>query len=85
MGRFVMQFQQYSPERKTGGGPHPTTNPENADDICSWLPNEFVIDTNEFDSDEINQTSDHAESIANTEIKCRKEVHQAQMTNVTKA
>ncbi|CAG5006313.1 unnamed protein product [Parnassius apollo] len=141
--------------RQIGGGPHPTTNPENADDICSWFPNEFVIDTNEFDSDEINhiaepsqneievdrinklvnvenkssdidtkstvkdvtveileeiqttrevvsigsapqllytpskkperknktekKTSDHAESIANTEIECRKEVHQAQM------
>ncbi|CAG4958973.1 unnamed protein product [Parnassius apollo] len=134
--------------RQTGGGPHPTTNPKNGDDICSWLPNEFVIDTNEFDSDEINQigepsqneikvdginklvnveskssdnaveileeiqttrevvsigsapkplytpskkperknknekkTADHAESIANTEIECRKEVHQAQMAN----
>ncbi|CAK1583380.1 unnamed protein product [Parnassius mnemosyne] len=39
---------------QTGGGPPPTTNSENTDDICSWLPNEFVIDTNEFDSDEIN-------------------------------
>ncbi|CAK1604081.1 unnamed protein product [Parnassius mnemosyne] len=150
-----------SVERKnllqTSGGPPPKTNPENADDICSLLPNEFVIDTNEFDSDEINQigeplqneikvdeitklvnienktsdidtmstvkdvtvdilqdvqntqevvsigsppkplftpskkpvrkhksekkTSDHAASIANTEIECRKEVHQAQMAN----
>ncbi|XP_063824436.1 uncharacterized protein LOC135088214 [Ostrinia nubilalis] len=48
-----------SEERKkllqTGGGPPPPTNPANADDICSWLPNEFVIDINEFDSDCINQ------------------------------
>ncbi|CAG5038832.1 unnamed protein product [Parnassius apollo] len=142
--------------RQTRGGPHPSTNPENAD-ICSWLPNEFVIDTNEFDSDEINQigepsqneikvdginklvnvenkssdndtksavkdvtveifeeiqttrgvvsivsapkplytpskkperknktekkTADHAETTGNTEIECRKEVHQAQMAN----
>ncbi|CAG5014798.1 unnamed protein product [Parnassius apollo] len=76
-------------------------NPENTDDICLWLPNECVIDTNAFDSDELNQvvsigsapkplykpsekperknktekkTSDHAESIANTETECRKEV-----------
>ncbi|CAG5052112.1 unnamed protein product [Parnassius apollo] len=143
--------------RQTGGDSHPSRNPENADDICSWFPNEFVIDTNEFDSDEINQigepsqneikvdginklvnvenkssdndtksavkdvtveileeiqttrevvstgsapkplytpskkperknktekkTADHAETIANTEIECRKEVHQAQMAN----
>ncbi|CAG4986067.1 unnamed protein product [Parnassius apollo] len=48
--------------RQTGGGPHPTTNPENADDICSWLPNEFVIDTNEFDSDEINQIGEPSQN-----------------------
>lgn len=40
---------------QTGGGPPPSTNPENADDICSWLPSEFAIDNNDYDSDSINQ------------------------------
>ncbi|CAG4975290.1 unnamed protein product [Parnassius apollo] len=31
-------------------------------DICSWLPNEFVINTNEFDSDEINQIGEPSQN-----------------------
>ncbi|CAG5021089.1 unnamed protein product [Parnassius apollo] len=130
MTKNKIKFAERKNLRHTGGGTHPTTNPENADDISSWLPNELVIDTIEFNSDEINQdtkstvkdvtveileeiqttrevvsiglapkplytpskkperknktekeTSDHAESISNTEIECRKEVHQAQMAN----
>lgn len=50
-----------STERKqviaTGGGPPPQQDPANSEDISVWLPNEFVIDTNEFDSDQINQAS----------------------------
>ncbi|KNC22625.1 hypothetical protein FF38_04500 [Lucilia cuprina] len=38
---------------KTGGGPHPADKEMSANDICVWHPNEFVIDTNEFDSDVI--------------------------------
>ncbi|XP_045781695.1 uncharacterized protein LOC123878524 isoform X3 [Maniola jurtina] len=39
----------------TGGGPPPQLDPLKSEDISAWLPNEFVIDTNEFDSDQINQ------------------------------
>lgn len=41
----------------TGGGPPPKQDPPQSEDISAWLPNEFVIDTNEFDSDQINQVS----------------------------
>lgn len=39
---------------KTGGGPPPIVVPSTSDDISVWLPNEFVIDENEFDSDNKN-------------------------------
>lgn len=41
----------------TGGGPPPQQDPPQSEDISAWLPNEFVIDTNEFDSDQINQVT----------------------------
>ncbi|XP_046968052.1 uncharacterized protein LOC124541219 isoform X2 [Vanessa cardui] len=39
---------------KTGGGPPPVKEVP-TEDIGSWLPNEFVVDSNEFDSDNVNQ------------------------------
>ncbi|CAG5049357.1 unnamed protein product [Parnassius apollo] len=52
--------------RQTGGGPHPKIptllNYKTLNDICSWLPNEFVIDTNEFNSDEINQIGEPSQN-----------------------
>ncbi|KAL0850109.1 hypothetical protein ABMA28_011992 [Loxostege sticticalis] len=36
---------------KTGGGPPLSVPDDRADDIASWLPNEFVVDVNRFDSD----------------------------------
>ncbi|XP_075149278.1 myb/SANT-like DNA-binding domain-containing protein 3 [Haematobia irritans] len=37
--------------RKTGGGQAPLGAPLQGNDIAIWLPNEFVVDENEFDSD----------------------------------
>lgn len=39
--------------KQTGGGPPPTELPLSDNDISVWLPNEFVIDSNEYDSDVI--------------------------------
>lgn len=41
----------------TGGGPPLSPrDPENyIMDISLWLPNEFIVDSNEFDSDKLNQ------------------------------
>lgn len=36
---------------KTGGGPQPAEIVLSENDITVWLPNEFIVDTNEFDSD----------------------------------
>ncbi|XP_045451953.1 uncharacterized protein LOC123660981 [Melitaea cinxia] len=36
---------------QTGGGPPPATDPPTGDDIAVWLPHEFTVDSNEFDSD----------------------------------
>ncbi|XP_045769906.1 uncharacterized protein LOC123870592 isoform X3 [Maniola jurtina] len=51
--------QLKSLERKqiiaTGGGPPPQQDPLKIEDTSTWLSDEFVIDTNEFDSDQINQ------------------------------
>lgn len=38
---------------KTGGGSQPPEIPVNSNDISAWLPNEFVVDSNEFDSDSV--------------------------------
>ncbi|KAI8430402.1 hypothetical protein MSG28_000685 [Choristoneura fumiferana] len=40
---------------KTGGGPPPREDPTDFSAIQAWLPQEFETDTNEFDSDSINQ------------------------------
>ncbi|KAG7304948.1 hypothetical protein JYU34_010363 [Plutella xylostella] len=37
---------------KTGGGSQSPVNHDD-DEILSWLPNEFVVDSNEFDSDSV--------------------------------
>ncbi|CAG5026352.1 unnamed protein product [Parnassius apollo] len=69
-----------SVERKnllqTGGRPPPTTNPENADNLCSLLLSEFVIDTNEFDSDEINQ--DTKSTVKDITVEMLQEVQNTQ-------
>lgn len=36
---------------KTGGGPPPPSKPVSSTEISAWLPGEFVVDYNEFDSD----------------------------------
>ena len=36
---------------KTRGGPPPTIAPATCDDLTVWLPLEFTVDSNEFDSD----------------------------------
>lgn len=36
---------------KTGGGQLPLDEGISGDDIRSWLPNEFIVDQNEFDCD----------------------------------
>lgn len=36
---------------KTGGGPPPEIKPVSSADISAWLPGEFTVDYNEFDSD----------------------------------
>ncbi|XP_046806062.1 uncharacterized protein LOC124419700 [Lucilia cuprina] len=38
---------------KTGGGPKPVESTLLANELSVWLPNEFVVDTNEFDCDAI--------------------------------
>lgn len=36
---------------KTSGGSLLTDEPVSSEEVTAWLPNEFVIDSNEFDSD----------------------------------
>ncbi|XP_037931526.1 uncharacterized protein LOC119666315 [Teleopsis dalmanni] len=48
---------------QTGGGPHRPAEALGSDDISVWLPNEFVVDHNIFDSDK-----NKFEEIASTEI-----------------
>lgn len=36
---------------KTGGGPPPESKPISSGDIRAWLPGEFEVEYNEFDSD----------------------------------
>lgn len=38
---------------KTGGGPAIIQQETTSDDIRSWLPGEFAVDSNEFDSDQV--------------------------------
>ncbi|XP_046976391.1 uncharacterized protein LOC124542494, partial [Vanessa cardui] len=56
---------------KTGGGPPPVKEVP-TEDIGSWLPNEFVVDSNEFDSDNVNQhmRSKHSKSDMSTGSDC---------------
>lgn len=57
MATKVAAKKQVSERRKeimkTGGGSIPTEEPINSDDITVWLPNEFVVDSNEFDCDAV--------------------------------
>ncbi|CAH2088903.1 unnamed protein product [Euphydryas editha] len=52
---FVTPASRKCLERKqrlqTGGGPPAATDPPTGDDTAVWLPHEFTIDSNEFDSD----------------------------------
>ncbi|XP_072935410.1 uncharacterized protein [Epargyreus clarus] len=117
---------------KTGGGPPTVPEAKTCEDISVWLPHEFTVDTNEFDSDYqnspqnlkeplidnkedskekviiisdlednvshskpqqenygnkrknkkiTNTTNNAAMKIAETEMMCRKELHEAQMAN----
>ncbi|XP_037294573.1 uncharacterized protein LOC119189358 [Manduca sexta] len=50
-----MKSEEKKELTKTGGGPPPVIPGVSSEDISSWLPNEFVTDNNEFDSDSINQ------------------------------
>lgn len=45
------KFLERKERSQTGGGPPPTSEPPNGDDIAVWLPHEFTVDSNEFDSD----------------------------------
>ncbi|KAK4880499.1 hypothetical protein RN001_008645 [Aquatica leii] len=56
---------------KTGGGPQPPIGKTYYKYISAWLPNEFVVDKNEFDSDTTNikkilekETTNEAESVS---------------------
>ncbi|CAG5002038.1 unnamed protein product [Parnassius apollo] len=56
--------------RQTGGGPPPTTNPEYADDICSWLSNEFVNKINQIGEPSQNEIKvDDINKLVNVENK----------------
>lgn len=53
----VQAKKDHSDQRKlinqTGGGPKPPDIDISSNDISVWLPNEFIIDSNEFDSDAV--------------------------------
>uniref|UniRef100_A0A1I8Q2D2 Regulatory protein zeste n=1 Tax=Stomoxys calcitrans TaxID=35570 RepID=A0A1I8Q2D2_STOCA len=73
----------------TGGGPPTSLAALSGNDIAVWLPEEFVIDDNEFDSDVIFSKKDASEKtnsvdenlvkIAEVDVACRKELHSLRM------
>ncbi|KAI8123975.1 hypothetical protein CVS40_5804 [Lucilia cuprina] len=76
---------------KTGGGPKPVESTLLANELSVWLPNEFVVDTNDFDCDAIiteklktNMHDENIKSIADIGTQCRKELHIMQVENEKK-
>ncbi|CAH0584090.1 unnamed protein product [Chrysodeixis includens] len=48
--------QERKERLRTGGGPPPPSESPSGDDIAVWLPHEFTVDSNQFDSDNQFQT-----------------------------
>lgn len=58
------KFAERKERFRTGGGPPPPSESASGDDIALWLPHEFTVDSNPFDSD--NQVNKLNASLLNT-------------------
>lgn len=67
------KFEERKERFRTGGGPPPPSKSPSGDDIAAWLPHEFTVDSNQFDSD--NQVHRIHSFLINTNSKANKNVN----------